>query len=704
MIFNMLRRITFISYLILLLNPEMLIAQEYVAILEFDGSGMSKIEARNITERFSYELSQTRKFNIIERQQLDLILDEQKTQLSGCVADECAVQIGELVGARYVIAGSVTKTFGLYGIAVRLIDVESGEIITHILESDEADVQKFVSQRVRNAALRMAAEGGGTNRQSGGSAVTVSSGEKGSVVFTLDKPGAAVFVDDAYSTQASSQTVSLNLTEGSHQIKFTLPGQQDWVKQLNVLAGETLKYEVIFEAGTSTGGIAIDYGIVMVRSEPAGSIAYLDGVELGPTPAQNTKVGVGKHLIRVEKPLYHPYVEEIIITSDGIEQVQANLKPRFGRLVIKSEPTGAVVQLNGQQKGKTPIELPELASGDYTITVGKDLYHDSEEKYTITDGSDNERTVVLHPAFGQLNVEVNPKGADVSVDGQFKGKSPLRLDELPSGAFRLKVSQDLYETFDEEVTIEDGKTNKQVVILSPRFGTLNITGSPTSAQVSINGKAVGSLPLVNHRVGTGLAEIKISAKNYHGHEQFIQVDLNEMYPVKVDLVRHSGTIVAITDPPEAVLHLDGVELGASPQILKKIPTGQHSLVFAHPSFLEEVREFNLGLDERKEFNIKLVTYEGSIQQDIDRLAWYRNLSLVGSGGFVLGALALKISSNSTYDDYKAATDPDEVSNLFDEANSLNQMSGISFGIGVVALAPVLYFQMDISDLKLKLDK
>ena len=601
----MLRRIL----LLLMVFTQILLAREYVAVLEFDGSGMSKIEARNVTERFSYELSQTDKFNIIERQQLDLILDEQKTQLSGCIADECAVQIGELVGARYVIAGSVTKTFGLYGIAVRLIDVESGEIITHILESDEADVQKFVSQRVRNAALRMAAEGGSTNGQSGDGAVTISSSEKGSVVFTLNKSGAAVFVDDAYTTQASSQTVSFNLTEGSHQMKFTLPGQRDWVKQLSVLAGETLNYEVTFESGTSTGGAAIDYGIVMVRSEPTEAIAYLDGVELGPTPAQNTKVGVGKHLIRVEKPLYHPYVEEIIITSDGIEQVQADLKPRFGRLVIKSAPTGAVIQLNRQQKGRTPIDLPELASGDYTITVSKDLYHDSEEKYTITDGSDNERTVVLHPAFGQLNVEANPKGADVFVDGQFKGKAPITLDELPSGAFRLKVSQDLYETLDKEVTIEDGKTNKQVVVLSPRFGTLNITGSPASAQVSINGKTVGSLPLVNHQVGTGLAEIKISAKNYHGNEQFIQVDVNEKYPVNVDLVHHLGTIIAISNPPEAMLRLDGVEVGLSPQILKQVPTGPHSLVFAHPDFLIETREFKLSLDERMEFNIKLVTYE-----------------------------------------------------------------------------------------------
>jgi TolB-like protein len=688
--------------ILMVLVLQTLSAQEYVAILEFEGSGMSTIEARNITERFSFELQQTHKFNLIERQALDQIIDEQKVQLSGCVADECAVELGKLAGARYVIAGSVTKTFDLYGIAVRLIDVESGEIITHILESDEADVQKFVSQRVRNAALRMAAEGGSMNEQSGGGAVTVSTGEKGSVVLSLNKSGAAIFVDGAYTTQATSQTVSLNLTEGSHELKFALAGQKDWVKQLNVLAGETLNYKVVFESGRGSGGVALDYGIVMVRSEPTGALVFLDGVELGSTPAQNTKVGVGKHLVRVENPLYHTYVEEITITSDGIEQVQAKLRPRFGRLVIKSEPAGAVVHLNGQQKGNTPIDLLELASGDYTITVSKELYHDSEQKYTITDGSKNERTVVLNPAFGQFSVEVNPKGADIFLDGQFKGESPLTIDGLPSGSFRLKVSKALYESMDEEIIIEDGETNQQFVVLSPRFGTLNITGSPNTAQVSINGKVVDNLPLINQRVGTGLAEIKITCPNYHTHEQFIQIDLNEMYPLQVDLVRHSGTIVAISNPPEALLRLDGEELGPSPQIFKKIPTGQHKLVFAHPGFLEEVREFNLGLDERKEFDIKLVTYDGSIQQDIDKLSMKRNLSLLGSGGFALGALALKISSNDTYNDYKVATDSNQAANLFDEANSLNQMAGISLGMTVITLAPVIYFQLNISELKLKL--
>ncbi len=679
-------------------------AQEYVAVLEFEGSGMSKIEARNVTERFSYTLQQTRKFKIIERQQLDLILTEQKTQLSGCVADECAVKVGELAGARYVIAGSVTKTFGLFGINVKLIDVESGEIITHILESDEPDVQIFLNQRVRNAALRLAAEGSQTTSNTErGNVIAVTGGEKGTVNFLLDKSGAAVFVDGAYTTQTSGNSVTLNLAEGDHDIKFTLAGHQDWRKRLNVLAGETLNYDVEFESGKGSGGTSINFGIVMVRSQPDGAMVYLDGVELGPTPAQNTKVSVGKHLVRVEKALYHPYVEEVNILPDGIEQVQADLKPNFGSLQITSVPTGAVVQINGQQKGKTPLELPELQSGDYTIQLTKELYHPTEEMFTIVDGSENDRNIALNPAFGKLAVNSEPVGSDVYLDGQFKGKAPLEIDELPSGTFRLKVSQELYESFESEITIEDGKTLTQTLILEPRFGTLTLTGSPAGAQIMINGQTVGKLPLQNFKTETGLSQIQISAPHYHAHEEFVQVEKNGFYPLTTDLVRHSGTVVAITDPPEAMITLDGERRGLSPQILKAVPTGEHTLVFKHPDFLEETRLFSLGLDERKEFNLKLMTYEGSIQQEIDRLSWYRNISLAGAGGLAVAAFVMKTLSSSAYDDYLVATDVDEIRDLYKRANALHTLSAVTAGVAILASAPAVYYQMDIGKMRIKLN-
>ena len=611
-------------FILLLVCLATIHAQDYVAVLEFDGSGMSKIEARNITERFSFELQQTRKFILIERQALEQIIGEQKVQLSGCVADECAVEVGKLAGARYVIAGSVTKTFGLYGIAVRLIDVESGEIVTHILESDEADVQKFVSQRVRNAAMRMAAEGGiaanSTSHEEKHEEKLVSISEKGSVVFTLNKVGSALWVNDLYMTKVNSESTTLKLPEGLYQIKFTLAGHKDWVKSLNLISDETLNYEVDFELGLGSGDDTVETGILVVRSEPVGAIAYLDGVSLGPTPAQNTKVGVGKHIIRVEKPLYHPYNEEISIVPDGIEQVQVTLAPNFGTLTVLSEPSGALVKLNGQNKGSTPLDLPELISGDYIISLSKDLYYNSEENYSVMDGSDNEYKAVLHPAFGKLSIVTIPEDVSVYLDGQFRGVSPLNLDEIPSGLFRIKVSRELYETQEKQITIEDGKTNHQMIELIPRFGKLTVTGSPASAKVYVNNKLIGNLSIIDEPIGTGLAQIRVTELGYHDHEDFLQVNNNEIYSLNVTLEQKTGTVIVTSTPPGATLHLDGNEIGLTPQILKMVQIGKHQITISHPAYAKEVREFHLELGEREEFNLELGAYESTATKQTKRQA------------------------------------------------------------------------------------
>ena len=106
-------------------------------------------------------------------------------------------------------------------------------------------------------------------------------------------------------------------------------------------------------------------------------------------------------------------------------------------------------------------------------------------------------------------------GAEVFVDGQLKGKSPRDVSELPSGEYRLSVQMLLYETLEKLVTIEDGKTNLQTVVLAPRFGTLNITGSPQGAMVKANGKRIGILPMLNYHIETGSIEITVDQDDYH---------------------------------------------------------------------------------------------------------------------------------------------------------------------------------------------
>ena len=75
-------------------------------------------------QRLETSLIESNKFMVIEKGQRDEILKEQKFQASGICNDECVVEIGQLVGAEYLMLGEIIEFSGLYQIDIKIINVE----------------------------------------------------------------------------------------------------------------------------------------------------------------------------------------------------------------------------------------------------------------------------------------------------------------------------------------------------------------------------------------------------------------------------------------------------------------------------------------------------------------------------------------------------------------------------------------------------
>lgn len=102
-------------------------AYETVAIVDFEGIGISESEARALTQRLTSEIVEIGKFTIVERSEMKKLLDEQKFQYSGCVDTKCAVEIGKLLGAKSMLVGTISKLGNSYSVDSRLIDVKTSE-------------------------------------------------------------------------------------------------------------------------------------------------------------------------------------------------------------------------------------------------------------------------------------------------------------------------------------------------------------------------------------------------------------------------------------------------------------------------------------------------------------------------------------------------------------------------------------------------
>jgi len=128
-----------------------------IAVLELQGQGVSDAEARTLTERLRSRLVNTKVFHVLEREQMDDVLQEQGFQQSGCVSDECLVEIGRLVGVEQMVGGSIGKIGQTYTLDLRIIDVTSGRIIKTVSHDYRGDADGLL-EVLETAAQEIAGE------------------------------------------------------------------------------------------------------------------------------------------------------------------------------------------------------------------------------------------------------------------------------------------------------------------------------------------------------------------------------------------------------------------------------------------------------------------------------------------------------------------------------------------------------------------
>jgi TolB-like protein len=101
--------------------------QSKAAVLSF--TSPSDQLSRYVIEELNNAIVNEGKLVVVDRQQLDLIMQEMQFQLSGMVSDESAQAIGRMLGAQYIVSGSMELIAGAYRFRTRALAVETAAIV-----------------------------------------------------------------------------------------------------------------------------------------------------------------------------------------------------------------------------------------------------------------------------------------------------------------------------------------------------------------------------------------------------------------------------------------------------------------------------------------------------------------------------------------------------------------------------------------------
>jgi curli biogenesis system outer membrane secretion channel CsgG len=127
-----------------------------VAMSDLVAQGVDAGSTLAISDRIRSELFNTGVFTVLERTQMDFILKEQGYQQSGCATDACAVEAGQLLGVKFIIAGSIGKVGSTFTINMRMIDVATGKIV-QIANSDcKCEIDDVLSRSAIEVAHKLA--------------------------------------------------------------------------------------------------------------------------------------------------------------------------------------------------------------------------------------------------------------------------------------------------------------------------------------------------------------------------------------------------------------------------------------------------------------------------------------------------------------------------------------------------------------------
>jgi formylglycine-generating enzyme required for sulfatase activity len=313
---------------------------------------------------------------------------------------------------------------------------------------------------------------------------------------------------------------------GTRQLSVQAPGYHDYRGDITVTREDSQRAEVILQPLP---------GLLSVTSEPAGAEVLVDGEVLGTTPLADASVEAGEHMLTLRKPRYLPLEQSLSVAGREVQQRLAlRLAPAWADVSISSQPPGAEVLLDGEPAGATPAVVEALA-GEHTLSLRLAGFADWSTPLAAEAGVPQDLgTVALTPAAGVLSLDSAPAGANVNLDGEFAGQTPLSLELTPDRAHRITISRAGYQRRSESVTLGAGETASRKLTLVPLLGDVLLEVTPADAEVLVGGRPVGrgsqtlALPAVQQRIEVrldGYETVRRSITPRPGLEQLIEITL-----------------------------------------------------------------------------------------------------------------------------------------------------------------------------------
>ena len=234
-------------------------------------------------------------------------------------------------------------------------------------------------------------------------------------------------------------------------------------------------------------------GQVSIELQPAVPFRLLvDGVPVPTEQVDLVEIASGDRRLRIETARFLPVEDTLTVAGKGqVQHVRHVLQPAWARVRIASEPPGATVTVDDEPIGVTPLET-ELLQGTHSLELTLEKHKALSLQQQVIAGKDLILDAIrLQPLDGRLALSSDPAAASVSVDGVFRGTTPVTLALTADVEHKFRLSKPGYQHFDARLTLAADEEKSLNARLQPEYGIVFVTARPADATLRVDGREVG---------------------------------------------------------------------------------------------------------------------------------------------------------------------------------------------------------------------
>ena len=269
-----------------------------------------------------------------------------------------------------------------------------------------------------------------------------------------------------------------------------------------------------------------------------------------------------------------------------------------GTLTVTSDPPDAVVSIDGDTTERTPWIYTDLFAGYHSIEINYAGYEAYTNSIYVDTGANPEVDAELVPlqSYGSLTVDSTPEGADIFIDSNDEGMSPVTVGGLTAGVHQVEAHLAGYTAQAQTVTVVSGQGTTISIPMaaystSSSEGSLSVTTNVPGTVVYLDGIYKGSItdgsPFNVVGIAPGTHALLLHAPGYDDFTQDAVVTAGQVTTLTANLNPSSpvpqgpssppltGSLVATSSPAGGQVYIDNQFRGVAPVTVYNLPTGDH---------------------------------------------------------------------------------------------------------------------------------